>query len=147
MTDYARLEDGVWTLVREGVGFTVKGGGSSSVLADPDLPNGPTQVLTYDLEVPANWLAEISTAAERAAFGLVEILPADSPPEGVETSAFEIIDHDGRPKYRAVPVLPAYRKGTTCLRAALASRQVRARKSRPTRSRKAGRKSTFSARR
>lgn len=107
MTDYARLEDGLWTLVREGVGFTVKGGGVSTVLADPDLPNGPTQVLTYDLEVPANWLAEISTAAERAAFGLAEILPADSPPEGVETAGFEIIDHDGRPKYRAVPVIPA----------------------------------------
>lgn len=107
MTDYARRVDGVWTLVREGVSFTVKGGGSNSVVVDPDLPNGPTQELTYDLEVPANWLAEISTAAERAAFGLVEILPADSPPEDVETNGFEIIDHDGRPKYRAVPVLPA----------------------------------------
>lgn len=107
MTDYARLVDGVWSLVREGVGFTVKGGGKSTVLFDPDLPNGPNRELTYDLEVPANWLAEISTAADRAAFGLAEILPADSPPEGVETSGFEIIDHNGRPKYRALPITAA----------------------------------------
>lgn len=107
MTDYARLVDGVWTLVREGVGFTVKGGGSNPVVADPDLPNGPTEVLIYDLEIPANWLAEISTASDRAAFGLVEILPADSPPEGVETNNFEIFDHNGRPKYRAVPITAA----------------------------------------
>lgn len=107
MTDYARRIDGVWTLLREGVSFTVKAGGKSTVLVDPDLPNGPTNDIVYDLQVPGNWLAQVSTAAERVAFGIHQILPADSPPEGVETNGFEIIDHNGKPKYRAVPVTAA----------------------------------------
>jgi hypothetical protein len=100
MPDYARKIDGAWVLVRGA--FTVKNGGRCQVLVDPDLPNGPTREEVYDLEVPANWLEEISTAADRAAFGIKQIAPADSPPEGVETFGFEIYDHKGSPKYRAI---------------------------------------------
>ena len=103
MTDYARqTAPQTWEAVRGA--FTVKSGGRSVVLVDPDLPNGPTREVTYDLNFPANWLDDISTAAERAMFGIREILAADSPPEGVETDGFEIIDHNGEPKYRAIPL-------------------------------------------
>ena len=57
--------------------------------------------VTYDLQFPHNWL-ECSTAENRAEWGTKAIIPADSVDEDALILRTEIIDLDGRPKYRSV---------------------------------------------
>ena len=99
MPDYARKIDGEWVLISGA--FTVKDGGKSSGPANPDLPNGPKRVTTYDLNFPHNWL-ELSRAEDRAQWGIKAIAPCDSPPEDALVLRYEIFDHNGAPKYRCV---------------------------------------------
>lgn len=99
-TDYARKnEAGEWELLKGA--FTIKGAGKSTVPVNPDLPNGPKHEVTYDLQFPHNWL-ECSTAENRAEWGIKAIIPADSVDEDALILRTEIIDLDGRPKYRSV---------------------------------------------
>lgn len=99
MTDYARKIDGAWVLLNGA--FVVKGGGKATVPADPDIPHGPKRTVTYDLQFPHNWLA-LSSAQERAQWGIKAIGPADSAPEGALVTGYDIFDHKGAPKYRCV---------------------------------------------
>lgn len=99
MPDYARKIDGAWVLLNGA--FVVRDGGEASVPADPESPHGPKRKVTYDLQFPHNWL-ELSSAADRAKWGIKSIAPADSAPEGAIVTGYEIFDHKGGPKYRAV---------------------------------------------
>lgn len=96
-TDYARKVDGKWRLVTGP--FTVESGGRSTGAVDPDLPNGVTREVIYDLKFAGNWL-ELSTAEDRAQWGILPIAPPDSPPEGAYVLGRDIIEHNGGPKYR-----------------------------------------------
>lgn len=102
MTDYAVEIGGPGAWRRVSGAFAIPNACTSRVLVDPDQPDGPTREITYDLQFPDGWL-ERSTADERATFRIKAVLPADSPPEGSDvTGEFEIFDHNGTPKYRAV---------------------------------------------
>lgn len=76
MSDFARLVDGQWARIEGGF-------------------------VAGDLQYPANWL-ELASAEERAALGILEILPADSAPAGSVDLGLEIVDLAGTPKYQLV---------------------------------------------